>query len=498
MEPCSAKLDPTNWTQPYKSMIEDLLVIDPDLSSMTFFQENRTEYHLDVSRIHLAKDASSDFYSAMIFTEFVVVIWPKHEDGVATLIQRLWKRLTEGPQSIVAYVPDDRSTDGIRYYQRVNGRFVRMNPGFVFRPPVVKSPLAPEVYGDPGSYVYKVAATEPINVSVAEPRADSGSIFANWPKSTQEVKHERKYSVLIARFPGQHQEHPDSSNWVIDTIRKMDRDPRISKVGRFTKSDTPITMVRNEAVKMALAADVDYLLMIDADMSPDLDLPNAKPFWDSSWEWMMKRRENEEKYRYRAQDGVTQLHADGSPVRSNEPGFAFAPATIAAPYCGPSPNEHCYIFKWKSRESGSANKNFKLAMFEREDAALRGGIEEVAALPTGLILYDMRVFKALPKPWFDYEWADAERSAKASTEDVYQTRNASLLGFPQYVNWDAWAGHVKLKTVGKPVVHTVEDVSEALRGAIVGGHHRGDQVRIMDCQRPPVRTIEELASDARL
>lgn len=144
------------------------------------------------------------------------------------------------------------------------------------------------------------------------------------------------------------------------------------------------------------------------------------------------------------------------------------PATIAAPYCGPPPHECCYIFRWKNFETDSPDPGYKLEMIEREDSAFRMGIEEVAALPTGLILYDARLFEMIPKPWYDYEWTDETESYKASTEDVYQTRNASLCGCPQFVAWDCWADHVKTKVVTKPRPLTVECLSDKFHEAIRG------------------------------
>jgi hypothetical protein len=152
------------------------------------------------------------------------------------------------------------------------------------------------------------------------------------------------------------------------------------------------------------------------------------------------------------------------------------PATIAAPYCGPPPEEGCYVFHWTAGESHTPDVPYRLEMVPRELAAVAGGIEEVAALPTGLILYDLRVFDVLPPPWFDYEWTDDTHSVKASTEDVYQTRNASMLGLPQYVAWDCWAGHVKTKTVRRPQLVRRDQVHRSLVEAVTRGIDRGDRL----------------------
>jgi len=183
------------------------------------------------------------------------------------------------------------------------------------------------------------------------------------------------------------------------------------------------------AVKLSIDMEVDYLLMIDSDMSPDLPIRGNKDFWPTCWNLMYQRRVAEIKEigedvrtpAYEAASVAGRLHGPFGP---------FAPATIAAPYCGPPPHEMPYIFRWVNYESDTPNANYGLKMFERDQAALMTGVQQVGALPTGLILYDVRLFKALPTPWFYYEWSDKYCLKKASTEDVVQTRNASLAGFP--------------------------------------------------------------------
>jgi len=114
-------------------------------------------------------------------------------------------------------------------------------------------------------------------------------------------------------------------------------------------------------------------------------------------------------------------------------------------------------------------------MYDRHTAVKMAGIQECAALPTGLIMYDMRVFELTEpkspedKPWFYYEWKDHFCADKASTEDVTQTRDSSLVGTqklgynPVFCNWDAWAGHWKPKCVGKPVFIDAKGVSQKMK-----------------------------------
>ncbi len=104
-----------------------------------------------------------------------------------------------------------------------------------------------------------------------------------------------------------------------------------------------------------------------------------------------------------------------------------------------------------------------LAKFTREEAAVRTGVERVAALPTGCLLVDLRAFDLLPPPWFHYEYADPPfNTALASTEDVVCTRNADWVGVPQYCAWDCWAAHVKTLEIRRPRLCPVDSVPRAV------------------------------------
>ncbi len=236
-----------------------------------------------------------------------------------------------------------------------------------------------------------------------------------------------RHSVLIARFPYGGGEYRKGVNWLVETVCKIKRDRRVDQVDYTDEDDTPIPMLRNRACKAALDGGYDFVLMLDNDLHPDYQA--TRPFWDSSFDFLLR-------------------HA--------------GPAVVAAPYCGPPPEENVYVFLWRKYQSENPNPDYRLEQFTREEAAGKAGIEEVAALPTGLILFHTEVVKRLPLPWFEYEYADRYRTHKASTEDVYFTRNASLAGVPVYCNWDAWAGHRKVKTVGKPEVNTAAGMRRQL------------------------------------
>lgn len=262
-------------------------------------------------------------------------------------------------------------------------------------------------------------------------------------------------------------EHPDIRNWLIPTIVQAKSDPRIDPDILYKDlADTPLTMVRNDIVGWAQENGVDVLVMVDSDNTPDIMLgldPSAKPFFETSFDFLYNHYER-------------------------------GPVVIGAPYCGPpmqpdgSGTENVYVFLWRNFNSIQPTDRMALRQFEREEAAMRAGIEPVAALPTGCIMIDMRAFDLIPHPYFEYEYENegpecqtcgckkpGPRRQKASTEDVVTTRNISLngclkLGYnPVLCNWDAWAGHWKPRCVGKPVILTADRVGSALKHAVESG-----------------------------
>lgn len=265
-----------------------------------------------------------------------------------------------------------------------------------------------------------------------------------------------KFKVCFAFFPFGNQEAPAVRKWFARTILACKKDPRIGEILDRDFDDTPITMSRNGAERWATGEGADLLCMIDSDMKPDYLVgkdPTAKPFWESSLEFVLNHE---------------------------------GPCVVAAPYQGPPPHENCYVFQWVRQQSDHPNPDYRLAQFTREEAAVRTGIQCVGALPTGLILIDMRAFKRIEPPYFEYEYADPPfNTRKSTTEDVYFTRNLSLAGVPQYCNWDAWAIHHKRKDVTKPVIQTVDAVGEQLRSALAQGWVRGERLLDVSCKDDP-------------
>ena len=262
---------------------------------------------------------------------------------------------------------------------------------------------------------------------------------------------QQKFNVGFCTFSyggngGIASEHPDIREWMVPLVAELARDARVDQIRIWNLADTPITMTRNRAVLQAREYGVDVLVMIDSDMKPDINAgdPAAKPFFKSSFDFL-----------------VDHYHK--------------GPCVIGVPYCGPPPVECVYVFRWNNMQTSNPNPDFQLEMYDRHTAVKLAGIQECAALPTGLIMYDMRAFEVTEpksdadKPWFYYEYKDQFQSEKASTEDVTMTRDLSLVGTqklgynPVFCNWDAWAGHWKPKCVGKPQYIQAKDISQKLK-----------------------------------
>lgn len=261
------------------------------------------------------------------------------------------------------------------------------------------------------------------------------------------------FNIMFARFPFLRCDDPDVTDWTVETVVKCKLDPRVSSIAHVAINDTPITMGRNRAVECAKAAKCDFLVMIDNDMKPDAYLASntnrldtdtsAKPFWDSSWDFMLRRYEN-------------------------------GPCMVGAPYCGPPPHENVYVFRWATYQTDHPNADLRIEQYTREEAVIRSGFEEVACLPTGLVILDMRMFDnpLVVPPYFTYEYTDKFEHKKASTEDCVFTRDLNMANIPLYVNWDSWAGHWKRKCVGKPKPIFREQVHKKFVDAVTKGLSR--------------------------
>lgn len=296
-----------------------------------------------------------------------------------------------------------------------------------------------------------------------------------------------KLSILICHFAyggngGIQSEHPDIREWEVEAVLKMKADPRIGEIYLKTISDTPITMTRNRAVRYARELKADLVLFIDSDQSPNKHKgePWHREFFGAAF------------------DKIYDHYPKG-------------PLCIGAPYCGP-PNgtENVYVFQWGNYGVRGDETKFSLDQYTRAEAAKMSGIQECAALPTGMILIDMRCFDliepstdskratleklqsgqitlddaewALRDGYFYYEYPNQLADEKCSTEDVTCTRDISLAGMaklgynPVMCAWDSWVGHHKPWNVGKPGIYGVDQISANFKRAVLADQNTRDKI----------------------
>lgn len=301
----------------------------------------------------------------------------------------------------------------------------------------------------------------------------------------------RKLNVFFAFFPyggngSTSKEVPEIRHWFVETILWAKSEPRIEHVNYQDFSDTPITMTRNAAILVARRVGADVLVFCDSDQHPNLHKgdPEFKPFVPSAFDFLYKHYEK-------------------------------GPVVIGAPYCGPPPAENCYVFRWEAEGVYGDETKFKLDAYTRHEAAKMRGIQECGALPTGLIMYDMRAFeliepcklskleimeqvasgkvsaeeglRMLPEGFFRYEWKNGYAAEKASTEDVQNTRDISLAGYaklgynPVFCNWDSPIGHWKPWCVsGRPAQFGVENIADTFRRAVENKQSVHDRIVEVD------------------
>lgn len=297
-----------------------------------------------------------------------------------------------------------------------------------------------------------------------------------------------KVDVLIAQFAyagngGVAAILPELGTWLASLTQTLNKDERIGRVAVKRYGDIPLTMERNRVVRDAIEGKFDIIVMLDSDNVPDLYLgkkPWAKAFWDSSFEFAFERL------------------------------LRGVPSVVAAPYCGPPPHpvnggeENVYVFYSQANRTDSGQPFHRFEAYSREHASQMRGIQEMAAGPTGCILYTTSAFELMEfdrrpiaqiladfkaggltaeqcqrriqaQSYFFYEFTDQWQTRKASTEDVTNTREIAMAGQLKYgepvafCNWDAWAGHMKPHCVGMPEPIRMEQVSAVYQEAVLKG-----------------------------
>ena len=308
-----------------------------------------------------------------------------------------------------------------------------------------------------------------------------------------------KVDVLIAQFAyagngGVASILPELGTWLASLTQTLTKDDRIGRVAVKRYGDIPLTMERNRVVRDAIEGKYDIIVMLDSDNVPDLYLgkkPWAKAFWDSSFEFAFQRL------------------------------LRGVPTVVAAPYCGPPPHpvnggeENVYVFYAQANRTDSGQQFHRFEAYSREHASQMRGIQEMAAGPTGVILYTTSAFDLMPidrrsdaeiladfksggidseqcarklrmQSYFWYEFTDGWQTRKASTEDVTNTRTIGMAGQLKhgepvcFCNWDAWAGHMKPHCVGMPEPIRMEQVSAVYQEAVLKGLKADESIANVD------------------
>jgi glycosyltransferase involved in cell wall biosynthesis len=232
--------------------------------------------------------------------------------------------------------------------------------------------------------------------------------------------------VLIARICLGHTERCEVGTWGMrcfqDAYRgksKLDIDLNscvIDKAGTHC--------ARNYAVKKAREAGVDILFMVDADNGPHKD------FFLFACQFLREH----------------------------------PAAVLASPYCGNRPMDPSQPDRRVNVTIKDANSTHGKRYITRDEAVDLVGVQPAYGVPTGAIAIGMRVFDALPPPWFDYRYTD-EFMTESGTEDFYFSEKVVDEGGEVFVSWDHWADHLKIERIGKPEREEVVAVTAAVTAA---------------------------------
>lgn len=184
----------------------------------------------------------------------------------------------------------------------------------------------------------------------------------------------------------------------------------------------PVAAARNEAALTSLKCGADLLVMVDHDVAPADDwLPAVLSEYHTAISLGRPA-------------GVWAAPAICSDGRSNVAVWTSPPE---AQFEGVDFDEAAEVQQLELWRLGAA------------ESALLTGIQEVAAVGTGAIVIDTRIFRHLAPPWFAVEYTDEYEIAVGTGEDIYFTRACSEDGLPVSVMWDHWAKHRRASVLDK-------------------------------------------------
>lgn len=192
--------------------------------------------------------------------------------------------------------------------------------------------------------------------------------------------------------------------WFHSLASELVQDKYISKVHLHPWLSPWMAMGRNVAIREALKAGADYLLMLDPDMVPDIYVGRhdaARRFWSSSLMFL----------------------------RNNPSGI------VVAPYVGPRPIRNVHI--WKADPSGPTRYTHD----ECRKLVANPQIEQVAAGGTGLMLMDCKALEKLTPPYFEDHYRNGDHTELKLSFDIAFCAKCADSEVPIWCNWYAFAGH---------------------------------------------------------
>lgn len=246
---------------------------------------------------------------------------------------------------------------------------------------------------------------------------------------------------MLVRFAYGGFERVELTDWVVQTALWAERNPKVEKLLHGHVDDVSVPTCRNRAVLEAIQQGVDILIMADHDMAPDID--KSKMFVADGFEFITKRWHD-------------------------------APTVLGAPYRSGVGNKQPQIGVWRTHHD---SQNVTLEKYSNEEGQDMHGIQPVAWLGTGLMMLDLRVCTGFPAPdgkplalatpWFAEEFDEPYQTKRVCGEDVYFTRNASVVfgehDIPVvFCAWDHWSDHMKIDGAGRPVTVTSTDLGRLL------------------------------------
>jgi len=234
-----------------------------------------------------------------------------------------------------------------------------------------------------------------------------------------------QYKICVARPHGTKLNCPEIGSWLGRWTAHLAMQRAPIGLEMLEVSNPRIAMMRNSLIETAIKKECSHVLMFDPDMAidrycnpPNRD-PNAKPFWDVAWPFVLNH--------------TTLLDQNQKPL---------GPCVAAAPYCGAPPHYPVHVFV--------GNQKNNLVRVDHKTAAQQRGWTQIRAVGTGLMLIDMAVFDKLDRPFFRDTFTDHTAQSLLHSQDVNFCLRCETAGVPIYVNWDCWCGHWQMAVAEKP------------------------------------------------